>query len=77
VRFDAHGARAAKVIVGYGAQIVTAERVLNAKEAPFSLRLPHDPDSSGHFLVLLRDDSGGIYSAYGGPLPAGDYAFLR
>lgn len=71
--FDPLGAVSADVEVGYGRRIVTAEWS-TGDESLLQWRLDFDPDTTGHFLILFRGSDGRVFSAAGGPLPAGDFA---
>lgn len=69
VFFSLRGAASATVEVGYGGK-------LTRKETSDSLMfdLGFKPRTTGHLLILLRDEFGHIKSAIGTPLPAGDFA---
>jgi len=64
------GASSAEITVGYGGRRV--ERT--ARWARATVRLPFEPATSGHFLILLRDAEDRVFSACGVALPSGDFA---
>jgi hypothetical protein len=72
IGFASFGAASAAVEVGYGGRNRrTTWRPSDGGPATFDLDF--DPDTRGHFLVLLKDARGRVFSASGGPLPAGDF----
>ena len=71
IAFDPHEAAAATVEVGYGGRVATAE--WEGGDPVVRLELPFDPDTTGHFLVLLRNPNGFPFGAIGRALPPGDF----
>lgn len=70
--FDLQGASSATFEVGYGGQITRYEWTGGDTGVEFTLDF--EPRGTGHFLVLLRDENGEVFSAFGSPLPTGDFA---
>jgi hypothetical protein len=71
--FDKGEATTALFQVGYGGQ--KTSHVWRAGDAEaVEFRLDFEPRGTGHFLVLLRDENGEVFSAFGSPLPEGDFA---
>lgn len=72
IGYDPLGATSATIEIGYGGR---DRKVFD--RAPLDVvevKLGYDPDTTGHFLVLLRDEAGQVFTAYGSALPAGDFA---
>lgn len=69
VFFALRGAASATVEVGYGDEQIRMETVDS-----LTFDLGFKPRTTGHLLILLRDESGHIKGAIGTPLPAGDFA---
>lgn len=72
IGFDPLGADSAIVEIGHGRYKSSSERAFREGRATFLLT--YEPDEPGHFLILYKDEAGEIFSASGGPLPAGDFA---
>ena len=72
IAFHTLGAYSATAEVGYAGRLITKTWEKGSGQ-PVTMRLDFDPDTTGHFLVLMRDSKGGIFSATGGPLPKGDF----
>lgn len=71
--FDPGGATSAVLEVGYGGEATTY--VWHEGEAEgVEFRLDFDPHDTGHYLILLMDPNGEVFSAFGSPLPEGDFA---
>lgn len=70
VEFDPLGAASAIVEVGYGGRNKSYTWPDGSEDIDFGSK----PETSGHFLVLLLDESGIVFSARGGALPGGDFA---
>lgn len=73
VVFGSLGADSATIEFGYAGRIVTKSWE-EGMEQPVFLPLGFEPDTTGHFLILLRDASGAVFSAKGLSLPKGDFA---
>lgn len=69
VFFALRGAASAMVEVGYGDKQIRRETVDS-----LTFDLGFKPRTTGHLLILLRDESGHITGAIGTPLPVGDFA---
>ncbi|HEX2295434.1 MAG TPA: hypothetical protein VHN37_09010 [Actinomycetota bacterium] len=74
IGFDPLGAASARIEVGYGDRRTRAVWDSGLDEPHVLLDLGFEPAASGHFLVLFEDEEGRVFSATGGPLPAGDFA---
>lgn len=70
--FDLGDAVSATFEVGYGGQKTTY--TWEGGQTGVEFRLDFEPRGTGHFLVLLRDENGEVFSAFGSPLPEGDFA---
>ena len=68
--FDDDGAASMDVRVGYGGQGVSRTVTRPGLKAD----LGFEPTTTGHFLVLYRNEHGEVFSAFGTKLPAGDFA---
>jgi hypothetical protein len=64
-------ATSAEVTVGYGGRDRSVEAT---RPGTVSIDLGFETDTSGHFLILLRNAGGETISAIGTTLPAGDFA---
>jgi hypothetical protein len=73
IGFTPFGAASASVEVGYGGRN-RHTTWLSSDDGPATIRLGFEPDTDGHYLVLLRDERGRVFSAFGAPLPPGDFA---
>lgn len=60
----------AQVIVGYGTHHDVRRTVTGA-----SFRLPFKPDTAGHLIILLQDESRAVLTAAGITLRAGNLRF--
>jgi DNA-binding beta-propeller fold protein YncE len=75
--FDLQGASSVDIEVGYGDRETV--QTTDGPEASFILPFPHHrppsglPTTTGHILLLFRDDQGRVFDAHGFPLPSGDY----
>jgi len=74
VHFESHGARSARVIIGYGRERELTKTVTGSRAA---FRLPSRPEWAGHLMVLLQDDSGNVFTASGIALMAGNLTYRR
>lgn len=72
VGFASLSAASASVQVGYGGRAVTAAWE-SGDPQPVEVDLGFDPDTTGHYLILLEDARGRVFSAVGGALPRGDF----
>jgi hypothetical protein len=68
---DRRGAASVDVTVGYGGQNVTKTFKGN-EEVNFDLGFK--PNTTGHFLILFKDQQGNVFDAQGATLPKGDFA---
>ena len=73
IGFDPLGAASASLEVGYGGRVAT-QTWQAGEDTAVHFELDFEPDTTGHFLILMRDETGAVFSATGGPLPAGDFA---
>lgn len=73
IAFDPLGAESASVEIGYGGRVSTHTWQAGDGQ-PVHFELEFEPDTTGHFLILMRDATGAVFSAAGGPLPAGDFS---
>ena len=71
--FDMTGTSSATFEVGHGGEVTRYEWA-QGEEMPLVFVLTYEPHGPGHYLVLLRDSSGAVFSAFGSPLPEGDFA---
>jgi hypothetical protein len=71
--FDKEGAISAVFEVGYGGEKTTHVWRKGDPEL-VAFVLDFEPRGEGHFLVLLRDADGQVFSAFGSALPEGDFA---
>jgi hypothetical protein len=72
VAYDPLGAHSVSVEIGYGG----SDRTVH-DEPPLDsvrVRLGSPPRTTGHFLILFRDEQGRVFSAAASTLPAGDFA---
>lgn len=69
---DFEDAVTATLEVGYGGE--STQHVWSKGDEFAEFRLEFGPNDTGHFLVLLRDENGEVFSAFGSPLPAGNFA---
>lgn len=75
VAFATLAATEAVVEVGYGQDVKRQVWVeAQGAEMPVGLRLDSPPATTGHFLILFKDEEGKVFSAAGSPLPKGDFA---
>ncbi|MEA2517646.1 MAG: hypothetical protein QOG16_1484 [Actinomycetota bacterium] len=58
--------------VGYTGQ--TTRYVWEGGSTGAAFTLDFEPSGTGHFLVLLRDPNGEVFSAFGSALPEGNFA---
>ena len=70
--FDLGDAASAIFEVGYAGQ--TTRYVWEGDNSAVSFTLDFEPRGTGHFLVLLVDGNGDVFSAFGSPLPEGDFS---
>lgn len=70
--FELPGASSAIFEVGYGGNKTT--HAWQGGQGGVEFQLDFEPRGKGHFLVLLMDADGKIFSAFGSALPAGDFA---
>lgn len=69
---DVKEAETATFEVGYGGDSTRHEWTGGKTLVEF--RLDFAPSGTGHFLILLKDENGEVYSAFGSPLPEGTFA---
>lgn len=72
VGFDDLGAESVAFEIGHGFYGLTSEPA--GRDGRVTMRLTYPPNDTGHFLLLFKDEDGRVFSASGGPLPAGDFA---
>lgn len=72
VGFDDLGAHSVYFEMGHGSHTSSADGEL--ADGRITWVLSYKPDQTGHFLFLFRDENGEVFSAAGGPLPAGNFA---
>jgi hypothetical protein len=68
---DFEDAVTAELEIGYSGE--TTRHVWKGEEIA-EFQLDFDPHGTGHFLVLLLNSDGDVFSAFGSPLPEGDFA---
>lgn len=69
---DQEDSATAVLEVGYGGR--ATRYVWSKGEAFAEFTLDFEPLGTGHFLILLRDENGEVFSAFGSSLPEGDFA---
>ncbi len=71
VGFDTLGATTMSFEIGHGPNTLMGEPT--GRGGRITSRLTYAPDDTGHFLILFKDENGRVFSATGGPLPAGNF----
>lgn len=71
VAFDAIGADSVSFEMGHGFQTIGYDS--EPADGRITALLRYEPDQTGHFLLLFKDENGDVFSATGLPLPAGDF----
>lgn len=72
IGFDDLGADRIYFEMGHGFHTSSADG--EVPDGRITWVLKYKPDQTGHFLFLFKDEDGEVFSATGGPLPAGDFA---
>jgi hypothetical protein len=72
--FERYGATTASVEFGYGTHRTLTHWHRESGEEITRLHVNGVSRSTGHFLVLLRDEDGDPFAAIGRPMPPGDFA---
>lgn len=72
IGFDDLGADSVYFEMGHGFHTFSADPA--PRDGRVTAVLTYEPDQTGHFLFLFRDEDGEVFSATGGPLPAGNFA---
>ena len=57
--------------IGHGSYVSTSDP--EPPDGRITALLSYPLDGTGHFLLLFKDADGIVFSAAGGPLPAGDF----
>lgn len=73
VVFERHGVTSATIEFGYGSTMSTVHWQ-RGEPHPVTVPVGGRTDTTGHFLVILRDADGDPFTAIGRPLPPGDFA---
>ncbi len=60
------------VEVGYGGE--ATQHLWQSGDEFAEFQLEFQPRGRGHYLILLRDENGEVFSAFGSPLPSGSFA---
>lgn len=71
IGFDDLGADSVSFEMGHGSYVITSEP--EPPDGRITVLLNYPLGKTGHFLLLFKDADGIVFSAAGGPLPAGDF----
>lgn len=73
IGFAPLGAETVTVELGYGRHLVSKTWNRGTGDPLVELRLRRAPTTTGHYLMIMRDASGEVVTATGGPLPPGNF----